>query len=128
MNRIHNLGVVMGKITSIGVIGGGQMGEALIRGILKSGLTLSEIITVAEPFAERREYLESVYRIKTTDQEDELAKNSRVVILAVKPQIVNTVLARYRKLLSRDHPTPVAAGCRRESSLPMMVSAPTSIT
>ena len=93
----------MEKITSIGVIGGGQMGEALIRGILQSGLTLPEHITVAEPFAERREYLETVYRIKTTDQEDELAENSSVVILAVKPQIVNTVLARYRKLLGRDH-------------------------
>ena len=92
----------MGKITSLGVIGGGQMGEALIRGILQSGLTLPENITVAEPFVERREYLESEYRIRTTDQEDVLAE-SRVIILAVKPQIVNPVLARYQKLLNKDH-------------------------
>ena len=78
------------------------MGEALIRGILQSGLTLPENITVAEPFVERREYLESEYRIRTTDQEDVLAE-SRVIILAVKPQIVNPVLARYQKLLDKDH-------------------------
>jgi pyrroline-5-carboxylate reductase len=58
---------------------------------------------VAEPFAERRKYLEATYRITVTDKADELAGNSRVVILAVKPQIVDPVLEQYRELLGREH-------------------------
>lgn len=47
----------MKEILSVSMIGGGQMGEALIRGMIESGLTKAGNITVAEPMVRRREYL-----------------------------------------------------------------------
>ncbi len=93
----------MNNIESIGLIGGGQMGEALVRGLLQSGLIQPEKVTVAEPFAERQDYLRSTYQIAVTDRPDVLAENSQVVIFAVKPQVMDTVLGLYKKLLTADH-------------------------
>ncbi len=93
----------MDTIQSIGLVGGGQMGEALVRGIVESGLVPAERIMVAEPFAERRQYLKSAYHIRVTESSSKLAGSCNVVILAVKPQIMKSLLARYRNDLGTSH-------------------------
>lgn len=93
----------MVDIKSIGLIGGGQMGEALVRGMIESDLIEADSIMVAEPFSERRDYLEKTYGIKVTDKAVDLANNSSVVILAVKPQIMDPVLALYSEFISAEH-------------------------
>jgi pyrroline-5-carboxylate reductase len=93
----------MTVLQSIGMIGGGQMGEALIKGLLEAGLITADRITVAEPAASRREYLATTYQVKTTDSAAQLAEQSRVIILAVKPQIMNLVLGIYKEHLSKEH-------------------------
>jgi pyrroline-5-carboxylate reductase len=85
------------------MIGGGQMGEALIRGLMESGLAAAASITVAETSTPRREYLEKIYQVKTTDSAAELAGAGRVIILAVKPQIMEPVLNLYREHLGAEH-------------------------
>ncbi len=89
-------------IKTIGLIGGGQMGEALVRGMIESGLLAATDITVAEPFADRRAYLEKTYSINATDDPAVLAA-SEVVILAVKPQIMDLVLGQYNGQLNSSH-------------------------
>ena len=84
------------------MVGGGQMGEALIRGMINSGLVAAESITVAEPSATRREYLETTYQVQGTDTPSQLAK-SKTIILAIKPQIMEPVLAQYQEHLSAEH-------------------------
>jgi pyrroline-5-carboxylate reductase len=96
-------GVIMGDIESIGLVGGGQMGEALVRGVIESGLIHAENIVVAEPFAERRKFLETTYNIKTTDSSLELAENCKIIILAIKPQVMDLVLSQYRDCLGSKH-------------------------
>ena len=93
----------MGDIASIGLVGGGQMGEALVRGVIESGLLPAEKIMVAEPFAERRQYMEATYHIRVTESSTELAANCKVIVLAVKPQIMDAVLAQYSDCLGSDH-------------------------
>jgi pyrroline-5-carboxylate reductase len=88
---------------SIGLVGGGQMGEALVRGMIKAGLVKAGSITVAEPFAQRRDYLHSTYKIHVTDNAEQLADDCTICILAVKPQIMNAVLDQYRPLIGPDH-------------------------
>ncbi len=85
------------------MIGGGQMGEALIRGMIESGLTKAENITVAEPMVRRREYLGSTYQVKAVETAAEVAEKSRVIILAVKPQIMEPVLRQCCAHLTDDH-------------------------
>lgn len=93
----------MTALQSVGMIGGGQMGEALIKGLTASGLSEAANIIVAEPSAPRREYLENTYQVRTTDSAAELAKAAQIIILAVKPQIMEPVLNLYREHLGSGH-------------------------
>lgn len=88
---------------SVGMIGGGQMGEALIRGMIESGVAIAGNITVAEPMGRRREYLENTYRVRAVETPAEVTEKSRVIILAVKPQIMEPVLRQYSVHFTGDH-------------------------
>jgi pyrroline-5-carboxylate reductase len=83
----------------IGFIGGGNMAEALIKGILQSG---KKDILVSEPRIERRAYLEKTYGIKTTSDNKEVCTNCKIIILAVKPQNMDEVTAEISKVISGD--------------------------
>ena len=83
----------------IGFIGGGNMAEALIKGILQSG---KKDIMVSEPRIERRTYLEKTYGIKTTSDNKEVCTNCKIIILAVKPQNMDEVTAELSTVISGD--------------------------
>ncbi|MBU1565401.1 MAG: NAD(P)-binding domain-containing protein, partial [Proteobacteria bacterium] len=87
----------------IGFIGGGQMAEALIRGIIASGLYLKGNILVSEPNDFRREHLEETYMIKTFQNNHEIFEKSKVIILAVKPQTMKAVLENCRECVQSHH-------------------------
>ncbi len=76
----------------IGFIGGGQMAEALIKGIITSGLFKNEDIFVAEPNEFRRDHLETTYQIKTYYSNLPVFANCKNIILAVKPQTMSSLL------------------------------------
>jgi pyrroline-5-carboxylate reductase len=80
----------------IGIIGGGQMGEALIKGFLEKKLFSAENILVSEPVPERREYLKNAYSVKTINSNIELVNEKEVILLAVKPQIMDVVLKEIK--------------------------------
>ncbi len=88
---------------NIGLIGGGQMGEALLKGLLGSDLVTSEQLMVVDPSEERRECLARDYAVRTSDSPQKLADHSDVIILAVKPQVMAKVLSQYSSLLSDKH-------------------------
>jgi len=91
------------SIPSIGFIGGGQMAEAMIRGILASGLVEADAIKVAEPSADRCQYLESEYGVGCTTSPQDLCTASTVLVLAIKPQMAAEVLAGYKGYLTDQH-------------------------
>ena len=76
----------------IGFVGGGNMGEALIKGILSASLVTKDQIHVYDISARRREYLQQNYHIKVHTSLSETAETSQLIILAVKPQNMNEVL------------------------------------
>lgn len=75
-----------------GFIGGGNMAEAIIKGIRGKGQGAGEEIFVSEPREDRRRYLEHTYGVKTTQSNKEVVRSSNVIILAIKPQNMTTVL------------------------------------
>jgi pyrroline-5-carboxylate reductase len=78
----------------IGFIGGGNMAEAIIKGMVQSSrFKVPGEILVAEPIEERRTYLQQTYGIRTTQSNPEVASSCDIVILAVKPQNMEAVLA-----------------------------------
>ena len=87
----------------IGFIGGGQMAEALIRGIIASGLYRENDILVAEPNDQRREHLQHTYAVKTYPSNVPIFENCRIVILAVKPQTMKALLEDCRERVQSQH-------------------------
>ena len=81
---------VKGK--KIGFLGGGNMGEALIRGIVKTGIVPPEDLFVTDVRLERLEELARTYGLHTLSDNTLLVRRADVVILAVKPQILAGVL------------------------------------
>ncbi|CAL1133047.1 unnamed protein product [Cladocopium goreaui] len=80
---------------SIGFLGGGQMCEALLGGLLAQGTTEGAKVLVSEPLEARRKYLEQKFSVKTTESNSEVVTTmgkGGVVVLAVKPQVAAAAL------------------------------------
>jgi pyrroline-5-carboxylate reductase len=74
-----------------GFIGGGAMAEALAGGLLAAG-TEARQITASDPDPARRKHLEETLGIGTTADNFECVAAADLVVLAVKPGLVPTVL------------------------------------
>ncbi len=87
----------------IGFIGGGQMGEALIKGLLKAGLYTAKDLIVAESAPGRREYLETTYNVETSETVTTVWQSCKTVLLAVKPQGMQQVITASSGEIKEDH-------------------------
>ncbi|PID75372.1 MAG: pyrroline-5-carboxylate reductase [Deltaproteobacteria bacterium] len=87
----------------IGCIGGGQMAEALIRGIITSGLHKDQDILVSEHNDSRREYLQERYSVQTYYENHPIFDRCNMVILAVKPQNMRVLLENCRDKIQSHH-------------------------
>ncbi|HYB98244.1 MAG TPA: pyrroline-5-carboxylate reductase [Candidatus Limnocylindrales bacterium] len=76
---------------TIGFIGGGNMAEALVRGLLAAGHEAPAMM-ISEPVAQRRSFMRKRYGVPVTEDNAEVVAASNVVVLAVKPQILPQVL------------------------------------
>jgi pyrroline-5-carboxylate reductase len=83
----------------LGFIGGGNMAEAIVQGVLATGQKPERVI-VAEPIAQRRSYLTKRFRVCVTSDNAEAARTSATLVLAVKPQVVDEVLAELSTLIT----------------------------
>lgn len=91
----------MSDIKRIAFLGGGNMAEAIIKGLLRenSGVPLM----IAEISKERRAYLTTTYpTIRIVENSAEAAAWGEVVILAIKPQQATSVLTTLERTLSTD--------------------------
>ncbi|WP_019632300.1 pyrroline-5-carboxylate reductase [Actinomadura atramentaria] len=75
----------------IAILGAGKMGEALLSGVLRAGLRPGEIVATARR-EERRSVLRERYGIEVLGNED-AARTADTLVLAVKPQDMNALLA-----------------------------------
>jgi pyrroline-5-carboxylate reductase len=83
----------------IGFIGGGNMAEALIKGMYAHG---KRVFIVSEPIEERRRYLEKAYAVKTTASNREVVKSSSIIVLAIKPQTMDGVLSEIADIITEE--------------------------
>ncbi|RMD50286.1 MAG: pyrroline-5-carboxylate reductase [Candidatus Thermofonsia bacterium] len=86
---------------TIAFIGGGTMGEAMIRGLLEQKIISADQIIAADPWKPRLEELETKYGIKTTLDNREAAETGQVVVLSIKPQSLHLVMPEIRGHLRR---------------------------
>lgn len=92
----------------VAFIGGGNMAQALIGGLLAEG-TPATTINVAEPVTELRELL-AVRGVNVFASALDAAIDADVIVLAVKPQIIQTVLHELAPHIAKKLVISIAAG------------------
>ena len=83
-----------GEMTAF--IGAGVMGEAMIKGLLNQKLLAPANIVASDPRADRLEELRTRYGISVTTDNAEAARAAEVVVLSIKPQVMDAVLPQLR--------------------------------
>ncbi len=74
-------------------IGGGNMGEAMLSAVLDKGISQPQAISVSDINKTRCRYLEGKYSIATMSDNRQAVNGSDVVVLAIKPQNLDEVMA-----------------------------------
>lgn len=90
----------LGNDLRMGFIGGGNMGEALMKGLLAASLLEPGRIVVNDVSAPRLAFLKERYGVETESTIGALAARSTVILLAVKPQNITEVLSELRRHLA----------------------------
>ena len=90
----------MSKI--IGFIGAGNMGQAILGGIVKAGLVASENIIMSDLYEPSLEKAKGNYNIEITTDNKLVAKKSDILILAVKPNLYPIVINEIKDLVKDD--------------------------
>ena len=91
------------KTQQIGFIGGGQMAEALIRGLLSSGTYLAENIHVLDPSPVRQAFLKETFGVQIITDCSATFATCDKILLAVKPQVMSTVLESCKHTITDSH-------------------------
>src|SRR5688572_29036338 len=89
-------------MTELAIIGAGNMAEAIVRGILKSGLLGAEQIVAADVSGARRTVFTEQLGIRSTDSNAEAVEGARRVLLSTKPQTMKAALEQLAPALTAD--------------------------
>lgn len=110
--------MALGK--KIAFLGTGNMAEALVKGLLRAGAAAPADLVCAEPREERRREIEQRYGVRTVASNREAVGAADVVLLSVKPQVLDAVLEEIaadvgttRLVVSIAAGVPIAAIARR---------------
>jgi pyrroline-5-carboxylate reductase len=85
----------------VGFIGAGNMGEAMINGLIKSALCEPGQIWASDVRVVRLRQLKDTYQIHTTEDNIAVFEQADVVVLAVKPQHMDGVLDHLSRTFPR---------------------------
>jgi pyrroline-5-carboxylate reductase len=85
----------------IGFLGCGNMGEAMVKGLVAANVVQAEAMIASDTRPDRLAELDRRYGVRVAKDNVELVRESDVVVLAVKPQIMTPVLKEIASSLSR---------------------------
>ncbi len=86
-----------------GFIGAGKMATALAKGMLRAGVASAESIGASDPVPGARDLFHAETGIAASELNVDVARQSEVLVLAVKPQSMREVLAQLRPALTSEH-------------------------
>lgn len=98
------------KTKRIGMLGAGNMAGALIRGLLASGTLMVEQIRASDVRVERLLELQAEHGITTAVDNRDLVSWANVLVLAVKPQVIDRVLDQLSEIEPGKVVVSIAAG------------------
>jgi pyrroline-5-carboxylate reductase len=88
--------------SGLAIVGGGKIGEALLSGLLRDGAYTPDTVVVVEHYPERIAYLTQRYAIRVVGV-TQAAKLASTIVIAVKPQDIDTVLAELAPSVTAEH-------------------------
>ena len=80
------------NLKKLAFIGGGAMGEAIIKGVTGASLMDPAAVFVGAHRQERADYLHETYGVTGLVDNQEAVRDADMVVLAIKPQMVDSVL------------------------------------
>lgn len=83
------------------------MGEALLSRLLTQRVYLPDEVLVSDPTCDRRTWLAERYGIQTTSDNQTVAATARILLLAIKPQVFETVTAGFQTIQRVDDSLPL---------------------
>lgn len=96
-------------VLKIGFIGAGNMAEAMIKGILASGIKAE--LAVSDSSVERLEVIRTVYGVEAVSKDNKRVSDfADIIFLAVKPQILSVVLRQLKGRVRDKLIVSIAAG------------------
>jgi pyrroline-5-carboxylate reductase len=96
-------------------IGGGAMGEALIKSLLAKNDVKPDDIVVHDISAQRRDYMATTYRVKVQEGSKSVLPETDVIVLAVKPQDFHSLKNMFTGLSDRQMIISIMAGVTLEN-------------
>jgi pyrroline-5-carboxylate reductase len=83
----------------LGIIGAGNMAEAIVRGVLKAGVFKPDQLIASDISAARRDLYEKELGIRAVPDNADAARDAKRVLLSVKPQMMPAALASIGQVL-----------------------------
>lgn len=77
----------------LGIIGAGNMAEAIARGVTRAGLLSPDQVIAADVSPARRELFSAQLNVRAVESNADAARDARVLLLSVKPQHMEAALA-----------------------------------
>ena len=87
----------------IGFLGAGKMATALARGWLAAGLVTAERVVASDPLPQARKTFEAETGFRALESNREVVAASDLLVLAVKPQAIGSLLAEIRSAVNTRH-------------------------
>ena len=84
---------------TVGFVGTGNMGEALVQGLLHGHLCRPDQILCSDVRPERLKLVRETYGVKGTSHNIEVVKQSEIILLSVKPQTMKHIIEEVSKYL-----------------------------
>jgi pyrroline-5-carboxylate reductase len=86
----------------LGIVGAGNMAEAIARGVLRGGLVSADQIVAADVAPQRRALFAEELNVRAVESAPDAVRGARVVLLSVKPQQMKEALAPIGEAIATD--------------------------
>jgi pyrroline-5-carboxylate reductase len=86
---------------TLGVIGGGVMGEALISRLLEQSVFPRDAVLVSDPQPQRCQFLTDTYGVTTLSDNQVVFTQADVLLLAIKPQMLMVAADQLRQTVEQ---------------------------
>ncbi len=87
---------------TIGFLGSGNLAEALIKGLISSGMVSPGQIIAGDKDSQRLLYMAEAYEVKVFSKNHEVARSADIILLTVKPDTLDDVLTEVAREITPD--------------------------